>query len=86
MWVDKVKHLVNYMNKDCNEVTDCNLKSQCLLDMSINCKAILVRCNLTLYDPGGGGHLILELQYCALGTFPKNSLTLCVKKKFDWGS
>ena len=37
---------------------------------------------LTLYDPGGGfkspplrffalTHLILELQYCALGTFPK---------------
>ena len=38
---------------------------------------------LTLYDPGGGGalkaplrffalaHLILELHYCALGTFPK---------------
>ena len=43
-------------------------------------------CTLTLYDPGGGGalkapppplrlfaltHLILELQYCALGTFLK---------------
>ena len=56
---------------------------------------------LTLYDPGGGGfkssppplsfftltHLILELHYCALETFPKNSLTLCGKKKnFDWGS
>ena len=39
--------------------------------------------SLTLYDPGGGGlkappfrffaltHLILELHYCALGTFPK---------------
>ena len=39
---------------------------------------------LTLYDPGGGGalkppplrffaltHLILELHYCALETFPK---------------
>ena len=25
-WVDKVKHLGNYMNKDCNEVTDCNFK------------------------------------------------------------
>ena len=25
-WVDKVKHLENYMNKDCNEVTDCNFK------------------------------------------------------------
>ena len=25
-WVDKVKHLRNYMNKDCNEVTDCNIK------------------------------------------------------------
>ena len=24
MAVDKVKHLGNYMNKDCNEVTDCN--------------------------------------------------------------
>ena len=39
---------------------------------------------LTLYEPGGGGlkklplrffaltHLILELHYCALVTFPKN--------------
>ena len=39
--------------------------------------------SLTLYNPGGGGlkspplsffaltHLILELHYCALGTFPK---------------
>ena len=25
-WVDKVKHLGNYMNKDCNEVTDCDFK------------------------------------------------------------
>ena len=25
-WVDKVKHLGNYINKDCNEVTDCNFK------------------------------------------------------------
>ena len=41
-------------------------------------------CVLTLYDPGGGAlnapplrffaltHLILELHYCELGTFPKN--------------
>ena len=44
--------------------------------------AIIAQC-LTLYDPGGGGfksppprffaltHLILELYYCALVTFPK---------------
>ena len=25
-WVDKVKHLGNYMKKGCNEVTDCNFK------------------------------------------------------------
>ena len=25
-WVDKVKHLGNYINKDCNEVTDCIFK------------------------------------------------------------
>ena len=49
---------------------------------------------LTLYDPGGGGalkaplsffaltHLILELDYCALGTFPKNSLTTCGENFF----
>ena len=31
-------------------------------------------------------HLILELHYCALVTFPKNSLTPCGKKKFlIWG-
>ena len=47
---------------------------------------------LTLYDPGGGGfknplrffaltHLILELHYCALRTFPKNSLTPCGENK-----
>ena len=27
-------------------------------------------------------HLILELHYCALVTFPKNSLTPCVEKNF----
>ena len=50
---------------------------------------------LTLYDPGGAlkarppplrffalTHLILELHYCALVTFPKkNSLTPCGEKK-----
>ena len=48
--------------------------------------------SLTLYDPGGGGalkaslrifaltHLILELRYCALGTFPKKCLTPCGEK------
>ena len=46
---------------------------------------------LTLYDSGGGAlkaplrffaltHLILELQYCALVTFPKNRLTPCGEK------
>ena len=50
---------------------------------------------LTLYDPGGGGfkspslrffaltHLILEMHYCALVTFPKK---MWQKKIFDWGS
>ena len=49
---------------------------------------------LTLYYLGGGlkappplgsfvlTHLILELHYCALGTFPKNSLTPCGVKEF----
>ena len=64
--------------------------------------AILCYCLvlLTLYDPEEGGglykpslrffaltHLILELYYSALGTFPpKNSLTPCGEKNFDWGS
>ena len=30
-------------------------------------------------------HLILELHYCALVTFPKNSLTPCGEKKFLMG-
>ena len=30
-------------------------------------------------------HLILELHYCALVTFPKNSLTPCGDKKFLMG-
>ena len=34
-WVDKVKHLENYINIDCNEVIDCNSRSHCLLDMSM---------------------------------------------------
>ena len=45
---------------------------------------------LTLYDPGRGGefktHLFLELQYCALGIYKKNCLTMCGKNNFDWGS
>ena len=49
---------------------------------------------LTLYDPGGGGalkapplrffaltHLILELHYCALVTFPKKYFKHRVAKK-----
>ena len=49
-----------------------------------SCTIILGLYALTLYDPGGGGalkapplrffaltHLILELHYCALVTFPK---------------
>ena len=30
-------------------------------------------------------HLILVLRYCALGTFPTNSFTLCGPKYFDGG-
>ena len=51
---------------------------------------------LTLYDPRGGGaikappphrffaltHLILELHYCALGTFHKNSFNTVMRKIF----
>ena len=25
-WADEIKHLGNYMNKDCDEVTDCRFK------------------------------------------------------------
>ena len=25
-WLDKVKHLGNFINTDCNEITDCNFK------------------------------------------------------------
>ena len=25
-WLDKVKHLGNFINTDCNEITHCNLK------------------------------------------------------------
>ena len=25
-WMDKVKHLGNFINKDCNEISDCNFK------------------------------------------------------------
>ena len=33
-WMDKVKHLGNFINKDCNEISDCNfLKNLYLLDM-----------------------------------------------------
>ena len=31
-WVNKVKHLGNYMNKDCNEVTDCNFKKSLFIE------------------------------------------------------
>ena len=55
-----------------------------------------ISCVLTLYDPGGGfkspplrsfalTHLILELHYCALGTFPKKFLTPYGEKKFSIG-
>ena len=56
---------------------------------------ILIQRLLILYDPGGGGfksppplrffaltHLILELHYCALVTFQKNSLTPCGENIF----
>ena len=41
-WVDKVEHLRNYMNKDCNEVTDCNFKKSLFIEFVINCDAVLV--------------------------------------------
>ena len=38
------------MNKDCNEVTDCNFKKSLHVYwyMSINCEEVLVRCNIVL--------------------------------------
>ena len=53
--------------------------------------------SLTLYDPAGGAlkapplrffaltHLILELHYCALGTFPKILFNTVWRKKISIG-
>ena len=52
---------------------------------------------LTLYDLGGGflkapppifvlTYLILELHYCTLGLFPKNSLAQCGENKMSLGA
>ena len=32
-WMDKVKHLGNFINKDCNEIPDYNFLNLYLLDM-----------------------------------------------------
>ena len=46
-WLDKVKHVGNFINTDCNEITDCNfLKNLCLLVMLTSWEAILESCSL----------------------------------------
>ena len=35
-WVDKVKHLRNCKNKDCNELTDCNFKKSLFIGSANN--------------------------------------------------
>ena len=69
------------------------IQSNKLLRTFHYCSTVVI---LKLFNPigfGGGGalnapllrffaltHLIFELHYCALGTFPRNSLTPCGKK------
>ena len=64
----------------------CSVQVKCVLFETYCCQLWLnsTKSSLTLYDPGGGGfksppplrffaltHLVLELHYCALVTFPK---------------
>ena len=82
------------VNKHCNYANVCLSSNHFEFVQEVKYVGVL----LTLYDPGGGGllklplrnfafaHLLLELHYCALGTFPQKWFgSLCRKKKFDWG-
>ena len=74
--------VIRYYNKKLNVYNENILLHMVILKVKLKANINLA---LTLYDPGGGGgfksppplrffaltHLILELYYCALLTFPK---------------
>ena len=53
-WLDKVKHLGNFINTDCNEITDCNLKKSLFIGYGVFIRELcLLRDDYSLTDNNG---------------------------------